>query len=110
MGGGGGIIRQLLPVLDPVGDMLFGAVAKDPDPIIFNPVTKTSAASSSGTSAASSSGTSAVQESAETMAENAVIKESERRRKAKGVLSTIVTGAKGDTSIAPTLKQTLGGV
>ena len=101
MGGGGGIIRQLLPVHDPVGDMLFGAVAKDPDPIIFNPVTKTSAASSSGTSA--------VQESAETMAENAVIKEAERRRKAKGYLASIVTGSKGDTSAAPVLKQTLGG-
>lgn len=102
MGGGGGIIRQLLPVHDPIGDMLFGAVAKDPDPIIFNPVTKTS-------SAASSSGTSTVQESAETMAENAVIKESERRRKAKGYLASIITGSKGDTSAAPVLKQTLGG-
>jgi len=50
-----------------------------------------------------------VQSSAETAGENAVIKEAERRRRAKGALASIVTGARGDTSAAPVLKQTLGG-
>lgn len=49
------------------------------------------------------------QASAETAGENAVIKEAERRRRAKGALASIVTGPRGDTSAAPVLKQTLGG-
>jgi hypothetical protein len=97
MGGGGGI-------LSPITELLFGS-APSPEPIIYQapepiqPVKTETAPSPSQ-----------AQASAETAAENAVAKEAERRRKAKGVLSTIVTGMKGDTSIAPILKQTLGGV
>ena len=81
--------------------MLFGSTP-EPDPIIFQ------APSAIQTETAASPAE--AQTAAETAGENAAAKEAARRRKAKGVLSTIVTGAKGDTSIAPTLKQTLGGV
>jgi hypothetical protein len=78
--------------------LLFGSTP-DPEPIIFQ-----------APSAIQAEAQTAAQTAAETAGENAAAKEAERRRKAKGVLSTIVTGAKGDTSVAPTLKQTLGGV
>ena len=88
MGGGGGI-------LSPITELLFGSTP-DPEPIIFQ--------------APAAIQTAKTETAAETAGENAAAKEAARRRKAKGVLSTIVTGAKGDTSVAPTLKQTLGGV
>lgn len=97
MGGGGGI-------LGPITEFLFGSTP-DPEPIIFQaPAAIQTAKTETAASPAEA------QTAAETAGEKAAAKEAARRRKAKGVLSTIVTGAKGDTSVAPTLKQTLGGV
>jgi len=94
VGGGGGI-------LSPITELLFGSTP-EPEPIIFQ--------APSAIQTAKVASPAEAQAAAETAGENAAAKEAARRRKAKGVLSTIVTGAKGDTSIAPTLKQTLGGV
>lgn len=47
---------------------------------------------------------------AEEARQNAALKEAERLRKRKGASSTIATGMFGDTSNAPVLKKTLGGV
>jgi hypothetical protein len=87
--------------------LLFGSTP-DPEPIIFQAPAAIQTAKTETTETAASPAE--AQTNAETAAENAAAKEAQRRRKAKGVLSTIVTGAKGDTSVAPTLKQTLGGV
>lgn len=73
----------------------------EPDPLVLPTV---------ATKPKTETTTETVQENAETSGENAVAKEAERRRKAKGYLASIVTGSKGDTSAAPVLKQTLGGM